>query len=58
LEPAEIERLIGTMQHSALTREQSLELFFSTFDEPVAAELCVPCAETVLDAAGPTEKSE
>ena len=55
LDPVVVDGLIDTMQHSTLTREQSLELFFSTFDEPAAAELCVPCAETIMHAAGPME---
>ena len=55
LDAGEVDRLIDTMRHSALTREQGLELFFSTFDEPAAAELCVPCAETIMHAAGPME---
>ena len=52
LNPVVVEGLIETMQHSTLTREQSLELFFSTFEEPGDAEMCLSCAEAVLTAAG------
>ncbi len=51
LDPVVVDGLIETMRHSTLMREQSLGLFFSTFEEPAAGELCVPCAEAVLDSA-------
>ncbi len=47
----ETDQLIGDMQHSTLTREENLELFYATFEVWRDAELCEPCAQAVLDAA-------
>ena len=52
LGPVVVDELIDTMRHSTLTREQNLELFFGTFEDPSDAELCLPCAEAVAQAAG------
>jgi hypothetical protein len=53
LTDVEIDELIDTRRHSTLSREESIELFFSTFteDEP-GPEDCLPCVDAVLDAAG------
>ncbi len=49
----EINRLIDDMEHSTLSRDQNLELFYGTFDDgDPDPELCKPCVEAVLDAAG------
>ncbi len=45
----EVDWLIDANKNSTLTREQSLELFYATFEDPRGAELCEPCAEAVLD---------
>ncbi len=52
LEPGEVDWLIDANRHSTLTREQSLELFYATFEDRRDAELCPPCVEVVLTAAG------
>ena len=49
----EVDWLIDANQNSTLTREQSLELFYATFEYRRDAELCEPCAEAVLNAAVP-----
>lgn len=48
---SEIDQLIDDMQHGTLSREASLELFRRTLERREDAELCVDCAEAVLDAA-------
>ncbi len=48
----EVDWLIDANRNSTLTREQSLELCYGTFEDRRDAELCEPCAEAVLDAAG------
>ena len=48
----EVDWLIDANKSSTLTREQSLELFDATFEDGRDADLCEPCAEGVLDAAG------
>ena len=52
LDVAEIDQLIDTMRHSTLSREENLDLFRDTFERREDAELCIGCAEAVLDAAG------
>ena len=52
LDVAEIDQLIDDIRHSALTREENLDLFRDTFERREDAELCIDCAEAVLDAAG------
>ena len=52
LDVAEVYRLIEDMRHSTLSREENLELFRDTFERREDAELCIDCAEAVLDAAG------
>ena len=52
LDVAEVDGLIDTMRHSMLSREENLDLFRDTFARREDAELCIGCAEAVLDAAG------
>ena len=52
LDLAEIDRLIDDMRHSTLSREENLDLFRDTFERREDAELCIGCAEAVLDATG------
>ncbi len=53
LEVDQIDRLIDDMKHSTLARDQNLELFYGTFDDgDPDPELCKPCVDAVLDAAG------
>ena len=52
LDSSEIDQLIDDMRHSTLTREENLDLFHDTFERREDAELCIDCAEAVLDAAG------
>jgi hypothetical protein len=53
LTEAEIDELIDTRRHSTLSREESIELFKSTFTEDEhGPEGCMPCVEAVLEAAG------
>lgn len=47
----EVDWLIDANKNSTLTREQSLELLYSMFDNRADAELCEDCALAVLDAA-------
>jgi hypothetical protein len=49
LDAEDVDRIIDTVQHSTLSREENLELFLGTFEDPDDAELCLPCAEAVLD---------
>ena len=50
---AEIDKLIDTIRQRALTREEELRLFDSTFTEDEhGPEGCMPCVEAILDAAG------
>ena len=51
LAPDETERLIAGLEETTLTREQALALYRATFEEPNDAELCLPCAEAVVEAA-------
>ena len=53
---SEIDRLIDDMLHSTLTREENLQLFRATFEMREDAELCIDCAEAVLDAAGEADQ--
>ena len=39
------------MEETMQTREQAVELYREKFDEPEDAELCLPCAEAVTEAA-------
>ena len=48
----EVDWLIDANRHSTLSRGHSLELFYATFENRRDAELCEPCTEAVLDAAG------
>lgn len=53
-EQAGIDRMIESKRKSSLTREQEIKLWESTHDaDELAAErdLCLPCAEAILDAA-------
>ena len=50
LAPDEVGRLITGMKGTTLTREQAVELYRDTFEEPEGAELCMPCAEAVVEA--------
>ena len=52
LDDAEIKWLIDAKSGTEQTREQELELFYDTFEQRAEAELCEPCAEAMLDAAG------
>ena len=52
LERSEIDQLIGDARRSTLSREENLQLFRATFEKREDAELCMGCAEAVLDAAG------
>ena len=52
LERSEVDQLISDMRRGTLTREENLDLFYATFERREDAELCVGCAEAVLDAAG------
>lgn len=47
---SEVDQLIGTARHSTLSHEENLELYRSTFDRRANVELCIDCAEAVLDA--------
>ena len=56
-QPAEIvDWLIDSNRHSTLTRAESIALWESTYTDgdklKEAHELCMPCVEAVLDAAG------
>ena len=51
LGPGEVDGLIDNVRHSTLTREENLELFYGTFEDPSQAEACEPCAEAVLETA-------
>ena len=48
----EVDWLIDAHRNSTLSREQSLELFYATFEDRADAELCEPCTQAVLDAVG------
>ncbi len=52
LDDDEIDRLIDEFRDPRLSREQALALFFGTFENPAAAELCMSCVKAVMDAAG------
>ena len=52
LDAAEVDKLIDDARRSTLSREENLQLFRATFEMREDAELCVGCAEAVLDAAG------
>ena len=52
LDDDEIDRLIAEKRIAGQTREQELDLFYATFESGAIAELCEPCVEAVLDAAG------
>ena len=52
LDSSEVDQLIDTMRQSTLSREEDLDLFRDTFERRENAELCIGCAEAVLDAAG------
>ncbi|MHC4698764.1 MAG: hypothetical protein ACYTFA_18700 [Planctomycetota bacterium] len=53
LAESEIDELIDTRRHSTVSREESIELFESTFSpDETGPEDCTPCLEAVLDAAG------
>ncbi len=43
------DQLIDSARYSTLSRQQNIELFFGTFEDPTDAELCLPCAEAALD---------
>ena len=47
---AEVDQLIHDLRHSTLSREANLDLFRDTFERREDAELCIGCAEAVLDA--------
>ena len=47
----EVDWLIDANRNSTLSREQSLELFYATFERRDDAVRCEPCAEAVLDVA-------
>ncbi len=51
LAPDEIGNLIVGLSGTTVTREQALALYRATFEEPEDAELCLPCAEAVVEAA-------
>ena len=51
LAPDEVGRLITGLKGTTLTREQAAELYRDTFEKPEDAELCLPCAEAVAEAA-------
>ncbi len=51
----DVDWLINANRNSTLSREQSLELFYATFEDRRDAELCEPCTEAVLDAAAERE---
>ena len=44
------EAVTDANRNCTLTHEQSLELFYATFEDWRDGELCEPCAEAVLDA--------
>ena len=47
----EIGNLIVGLSGTTVTRGHAIELYRATFDKPEDAELCLPCAEAVVDAA-------
>ena len=49
LTTAEIDGLIDTARHSTLSRQENLDLFHDTFEQHEDAELCLDCAEAVLN---------
>ncbi len=49
---SEVDQLIDDARHSTLTRDGLLRLFRDTFERREDAEVCIGCAEAVLDAAG------
>ena len=51
LSPDTVGKLITELEHTTLTHDQAVELFRETFDKPENAELCLPCAEAVVEAA-------
>ena len=51
LDSSEVDQLIDGARHSTSTRDGLLELFRDTFERREDAELCIGCAEAVLDVA-------
>jgi hypothetical protein len=52
LNDTQITALIDDIRHTTLTREAALALLFATFGNAADAEMCLPCGEAVLTAAG------
>ena len=52
LDDAETGWLIDSVWRSTPTPTESMELFHERFERRADAELCEPCTEAVLDAAG------
>lgn len=54
LEPGEVDTLIDNPRHTGLTRDEQIRLFEEAYIDgaklDAAGELCLPCAEAVLDA--------
>ncbi len=52
LDADEIDRFIDELGDPALGRFEALAVLFASFENPAAAEPCMPCVEAVLDATG------
>ncbi len=61
LDDDQIDQLMDEFGDPTLSREQALALFLDSFENPAAAEPCMPCVEAVMDATGqeaPREESQ
>ena len=54
LDKEDVDAIIDSVAHAALTRTEKLDLFRSQFENPVGPEVCEPCAIAILDAAAKT----